>query len=126
MYKVFAGYGEKPAWSALWFGVSAFAFSFLYMMVGFRNSEGKIIQYGLDFSCNGFQSLINAETWGDWGSCLLYSLYRVIPTNYLPFPRIDIVPATLIGSLLAVVNSVILLLLVTFIGVGLKRTFRRF
>jgi len=129
-YKVLAGYGEKPLWSFVSFWVLSGLFTWLHLLFGLNAPEGKYINYDI---CVSWQALKNLGSWVFWCGlikdglyALVFALYRVVPVSYLPYQRSEFSPSGLDGLLLSLVNTAVLLLLVIFIGVGLKRHFRRF
>lgn len=123
MYKVFAGYGEKPGWSFVWFLVFVLMFSIAHLFNGIKVAAGRGINYDLMLNIPNIKSLIS-----DLAVAAMFTLYRVIPTNYLPFNRQGLSPADsgFWDLLLSFANTVILLLMIIFTGMGLKRHFRRF
>jgi uncharacterized protein YjbI with pentapeptide repeats len=129
-YKVLAGYGEKPLWSLICFWVFSALFTWLHLLFGLNAPDGKYINYDFFLSSHGFKNLVS---WGFWLGlikdglyALIFALYRVVPVSYLPYQRSEFSPSGLDGLLLSLVNTAVLLLMVIFIGVGLKRHFRRF
>lgn len=129
IYKATAGYGEKPLWSFWWFTVSVIIFSIWNLLSGLRlNIENSIteLNYKISFSLHGFLTLFTKQFWNDFAYAALFTLYRVIPISYLPFQRSKLEPIGLDGLALSFLNSFILIILVIFIGIGLKRHFRRF
>ncbi len=122
-FKLFAGYGDKPVWSLAWFGAFTVLFSVLHLLRGVQVPAKGSIDYDLAWDLPNLQELIS-----DFGYSFLFSLYHIIPVSYLPYQRGEYVPLQLEFSDLALAfcNTVVLLILVVFIGVGLKRHFRRF
>ncbi len=125
LYKIFSGYGEKPFWSFIWFFVFAINFSFIHLLSGLNTSKGQI-NYDLSLSREAIRNIISEEFWVDWFSALVFTIYRLIPINYMPNTDGTTTPVGLDGLLFALLNTFILILLLTFIGIGLKRQFRRF
>jgi len=120
-YRIFAGFGEKPVWSFIWFWIFTCLFSTLHMFNGI-NALGRRINYDL----NSFPPL--TELISDFGYAVIYSLYRVIPSTYLPYQADAFSPASydFWTLLLSFLNTVVLILMIIFTGMGLKRHFRRF
>lgn len=106
LYQWFAGYGEKPLWSAAWF-----------------------VSLGAFFSIVHWQRGLQSEHFGNgFGAALTYTLSRLTPGGYLPLSKVEVFPlcpgfASFCWSL---ANSTSMLLMLVFVGVGLKRHFRRF
>ncbi|MCD6160980.1 MAG: pentapeptide repeat-containing protein [candidate division Zixibacteria bacterium] len=113
LYKVFTGYGEKPLWSSIWFVVYIAVFTILNFCIGIKigtKQEDEIIKYS------------DATIWDS----LIFTLYRIIPTNYLPFKYTFDVPHNFWGLLIPFLNTAVLIIMFAFIVIGLKRHFRRF
>jgi len=121
-YKFFAGYGEKPFWSFFWFWIFTIGFSFLHLFNGIKTSNGSFnYDWGLPFP--GWGNFLE-----DLGYSALFTLYRVIPVSYLPYERdkYGLLYNYLPDFALSFLNTVVLIILIIFISVGLKRHFRRF
>ncbi|MDD4050967.1 MAG: pentapeptide repeat-containing protein [candidate division Zixibacteria bacterium] len=122
-YKLFAGYGEKPLWSFLWFLVLTVGFSILHLFNGFNGPNGIVINYDLALNLPNiptlFVNLLRA---------IVYTLYKIVPISYLPIQRTDIIGAlpTTGDQVLIILNFVVLGTLLVLTGIGLKRHFRRF
>jgi hypothetical protein len=118
LYKILAGYGEKPVWSFIWFSVFATAFSLLHLI------------NGLAFTGDGESHTIyltNLRGIADVFTAIFYTLSRVLPVAYFRHETLLYTAAGgNWGSILVIANTFSLLLLLIFIGVGLKRHFRRF
>ena len=112
-YKTFAGYGEKPMWSFLWFLIGILGFTTVNYCIGLKKG---IIQDG------GTIDYFDASFWDS----LIFTLYRIIPTNYLPYKQIFDIPHNFWGMFMPFLNTAVLILFIAFIGIGLKRHFRRF
>ena len=129
IYKTLAGYGEKPMWSFIWFGLLTIIFTAVNFLNGLKVSVNEVVNnvnYNISLTGAGFSTLLKSQFWHDLGNAALFTLYRVIPVGYLPFHRSKYEPIGLDGLSLSFVNSVVLILLVVFIAIGLKRHFRRF
>lgn len=126
LYKLFAGYGEKPLWSFYWFLLFISLFTFNNLFTGIKVNTDKIINYEFSFNADGLITLFTAGFWSDIFYSFLFTLYRIVPVGYLPFPKEQFLPIGGDGYFLAFLNTVVLILFLTFIGVGLKRIFRRF
>jgi len=113
LYKTFAGYGEKPMWSFLWFGLGVLGFTILNYCLGLKRGE---IQEG---------GTIKYLDTGIWDS-FIFTLYRIIPANYLPYKHIYDIPNNFWGMLIPFLNTAVLILFIAFMAIGLKRHFRRF
>lgn len=124
LYKIFAGYGEKPLWSFFWFLIFLLTFTFLNLFSGIKVNLENAINY--DVSWKGFTTIFTSQFWSDFFNSFLFTLYRIIPIGYLPVPREQFLPIGADGYLIAFVNTGVLILFITFIAVGLKRIFRRF
>jgi len=123
-YKVFAGYGEKPLWSAIWFVIYSALAAIFQLFSGIQLKVGtKIINY--DLSSN-IGTLFSGQLWRDICETWKYSVYRLIPNNYFTSKDSTFIPIDDWGVFLTIVNTVILALFIVFIGIGLKRHFRRF
>ena len=128
VYKVLAGYGEKPMWSFIWFTIFTTLFSIIHLFNGisvkYHGKSFKDINYKLD--------LIWPPPFEVSLSDILYSLAftlsRIIPTNYFPGKPMDLSPLTSTpwDYLFSIFNSIVLVLMVVFVAIGLKRHFRRF
>ena len=125
LYKIFSGYAEKPLWSFIWFLISVVAFSFIHMLSGLNTSKGQI-NYDISFKWVAIKNIFSGEFWGDWFNSLIFTFYRLIPVNYMPSTESSITPIGLHGLILSLLNTLILISMITFIGIGLKRQFRRF
>jgi len=108
LYKVLAGYGEKPMWSFYWLGFFLGVFTLLNYLIGVHP-----VINGPDISPNLWDSFI-------------FALYRILPTNYIPYTRNFYVPPNFWGLLVPFLNTLVLIIMIAFIGIGLKRHFRRF
>ena len=121
-YRLFAGYGEKPFWSFVWFGIFTLIFSLLHLFNGIKTSNGSFnYDWGLPFPKW-------SEFLTDFGYSVFFTLYRVIPISYLPYERdkYGLLDNGISDLALSFFNTIILIILIIFIGVGLKRHFRRF
>ncbi len=112
-YKVFAGFGEKPLWSFYWFLLWLLGFTTLNYCIGLKK--------GFSLS-GGTIDYIDATFWDS----LIFTLYRIIPANYLPFKQMFDIPHGFWGMLVPFLNTAVLIIFIAFIAIGLKRHFRRF
>ena len=124
-YKVFAGYGEKPLWSFWWFWFSTVVFSFIHLFTGlFKQTRiPQEFHYSL-FEL--FSNFITAQFWKDFLESFIYAISRVLPISYVSTSPSECAPFTTLGNIASVFNTIILIILIIFIGIGLKRHFRRF
>ena len=128
LYKVLAGYGEKPIWSFIWFTIFTTFFSIIHLYNGISvKNQGeslKDINYKLSLT---WPPPFEVEL-SDIFYSLAFTLSRIIPTNYFPGKPMDLSPLT--GTpwdyLFSIFNSIVLVLMVVFVAIGLKRHFRRF
>ena len=125
LYKVFSGYGEKPLWSFIWFVVFAIVFSFIHLLSGLNTSMGNI-NYDISFKWEAIKNVYSGVFWMDWLNSLVFTFYRLIPVSYMPSSESAITPVGLDGMIWALLNTLVLILMITFVGIGLKRQFRRF
>ena len=125
-YKLFAGYGEKPLWSFLWFLFFLSFFTIINMFSGIKINSNDVVNYDFNFSIEGLKATLTTNFWSDIASAFLFTLYRIIPVGYLPFPKEQYLPIGIDGYFIAFLNTGVLILFITFIAVGLKRIFRRF
>ena len=125
LYKIYAGYGEKPLWSFIWLGVFTIFFAIGHMVFGLEYFEGGVVETKYEF----FRFLHNFSI-GDFikefGSSFGYSISQAIPKNYIPYKLSNLNPTNPFGVLWSILNTVVLWILIIFIGIGLKRHFRRF
>ena len=130
LYKALAGYGEKPLWSFFWLWILTALFAGLHLLSGLHAPVGKYINYDISFSLQGAKNHISpgflCELLKHYGQSLLFTLYRIIPVSYLPYQRSEFYPLGFDGMVVSFLNTAVLLLMVVFIGIGLKRHFRRF
>ncbi len=122
LYRVLAGYGEKPIWTITWFSFSTIIFALLHLFNGFSDRD-KSINFDM---CVDLPNLSNLDS--DMFSSLLFSLYHLIPLSYFRYGTKRFAPEALgnCDVLLSLTNSVVLIMLLVFVGIGLKRQFRRF
>jgi hypothetical protein len=125
LYKVLAGYGEKPMLSFLWFWTFTAFFAFGHMVFGLKyfpggvvETEYKFFSFLSDFSIGNFLK--------EFASAFGYSLSQAIPKNYIPYKISDLNPINPFGITWSILNTITLLILLIFIAIGLKRHFRRF
>jgi hypothetical protein len=102
-------------------------FSILNLFNGININNG-YINYDLDFT--KYYNLIEInfilKLIQDWFSSILYTFARILPVGYFKIGSSDIFELGTIDFILQLSNTVILILFATFIGIGLKRYFRRF
>ena len=127
LYKVLAGYGERPLWSFCWFLIFTFVFAILHMLSGLDpvglESSSPTINFG---KYSSFSQCISSEFLKDFSSAFVFSASRAIPVNYLGVSPSGYWDSGLYGQVITFFNSLILFILVIFIAIGLKRHFRRF
>ena len=70
--------------------------------------------------------MFSRDYFSDWFYSIVFTFYRLIPVNYMPSTKSTITQVGLHGLVLALLNTLVLILMVVFIGIGLKRQFRRF
>jgi hypothetical protein len=104
LYKVFAGYGEKPLWSMMWLAFSIASFSVINLLLGIKMDGAEL----------------------SWLDSLLFTIYRIFPTNYFPNASLYSIPKCFFTGFMVFLNTAITLTFLTFTLVGLKRHFRRF
>ncbi len=123
LYKVFAGYGEKPFWSLSWLGVFTLVFACIHLFNGIDVPGGRKINY--DWG-GKFPGLI--QYCSDLSYAILFTLYQIMPTAYLPFKKQEFKFADInVADLsLSFFNIFILSILIIFTIMGFKRHFRRF
>jgi len=121
MYRVFAGYGEKPLLSTFWFFLFWTMFSVLNMFSGIQLSDGRLINYNVNFD---FSEVYNPIK--DFGYSALFTITKIIPADFFPLLKDNYNHIGPDGLILSLLSSVILILFIVFIGIGLQRIFRRF
>lgn len=129
LYKVFAGYGEKPFWSFIWFIVFTLFFSAIHLLKGIHYKGEKfryILNLNIENLKNHFTLTDIISFIKDFLYSILFTISHILPLSFLNFEKINLNSLNIKEFLLMLSNSIVLLLLVTFIGVGLKRYFRRF
>jgi len=126
LYKLFAGYGEKPLWSFYWFLLFISLFTINNLFTGIKVNTNNIINYDFSLNSDALITLFTTSFWNDTFYSFLYTLYRIVPVGYLPFPKEQFLPIGSDGYFIAFLNTVVLISFLTFFGVGLKRIFRRF
>ncbi len=126
LYKLFAGYGEKPLWSFYWLMFSAFVFSIVNLFNGIKFNGANLFDYSWDFSSQGFINSINLSWLSDFCTSIGFTFSRIIPLGYLPIPKEQFIATTPTEYIISIANTLVLLFFLTFIAVGLKRIFRRF
>lgn len=131
-YRVLAGYGEKPIWSLLWFSLFSVMFAAGRLLNGFtvisESGRETLINYDLCVSSVGWETVCSLVFWKHFAAALSLTLYRVLPATYLPDIGLGVQEAsgTAGDILFSLANTVVLVILVVFMGIGLKRHFRRF
>jgi uncharacterized protein YjbI with pentapeptide repeats len=124
LYKIFAGYGEKPLWSFIWFIFFSFLFAVAHLFNGFEITKDDIINYS--FNPSSWNNIFKWQTIWDFIQAWFYSIFYILPRSYIPVARGDVAVSNIWDILLMFSNSVVLLIMILFIGIGLKRHFRRF
>ncbi|MFH1892741.1 MAG: pentapeptide repeat-containing protein [Candidatus Zixiibacteriota bacterium] len=123
IYRVLAGYGEKPLWSFLWLCFFVGVFAVLNLFNGFTVPDRGTINYDLQLSLPNLGRLLY-----HFAYAILITLQRFIPISYTS-TQIPLLKAADTGILdigLALLNTVVLVIMIVFTGIGLKRHFRRF
>lgn len=126
IYKLISGYGEKPLWTVISFILFWAIFSGLNMLNGFSVGKDKgYFYYKFEWSS------IDISTWiNDFLSSSMLTLYRMFPSSYFPFGKGEYSILGRFGNFgspfLNLLNSAILILLLGFFLMSLKRFFRRF
>jgi uncharacterized protein YjbI with pentapeptide repeats len=124
-YKVFAGYGEKPLWSAIWFFIFSSLFAVAHMLNGIEKINGDA--QDINYSISQFISAANtAQFWNDLLVSWFFALSRLIPANYVSSNVTKFYAIGDYGNLISFLNFAFLFIMATFIFIGLKRHFRRF
>jgi len=85
MYKLFAGYGEKPLRISIWFWVfAAIIFPVIHVSNGLsvKLLDKAVLNINFDFSKT--EMLLKPQFWQDFLYAVVFSLYHVIPFNLLP------------------------------------------
>jgi len=129
VYKLVAGYGEKPAWSVSWFFGVTIVFAFFHVFNGLKLKDTQeVINYDWCLPWNWTGEFHLWRFLSDLCTGAVFAVSRTLPLNYLPGTTMNITLAdsTNWSFILSAINSVVLILLVVFIGVGFKRHFRRF
>jgi hypothetical protein len=126
-YKITAGYGERPINSVIAFLCFLFAFASIHLFNGIQLGSNSI-NYDIRFNINAFGVLIQPQFWSDWLDALKYAVLRSVPIGYIPVKSDFVAPigSSLWDLILSLTNTVVLMLLLVFTGVGLKRHFKRF
>ena len=125
VYKIFSGYGEKPLWSCWNFCFFSFLFTIGHLLSGLKTGTDKIINYDISFSMVTINALFSGQFWQNFFLSFIYTLYRILPVNFWPSGIYSVSPIGLDGLLWSFANTSVLILLITFIVIGLKRRFRR-
>jgi len=126
LYKLFAGYGEKPLWSFYWLLLSTFIFSIINLFNGIKFNGKELFNYDWEFSVQGVVNVINFSWFIDFIKSIAFTISRIIPLGYLPIPKEQFIATTPTEYIISIANTLVLLFFLTCIGVGLKRIFRRF
>ena len=113
IYKYWAGFGERPVRSVLWFLAATLGFGALYSTIGLRTPyEGA-----------GHAGWFTGTLLGG-----LYALLRLIPTGYMPgfADQWHLESHGVLATVVSLLNLLVLTLLLVFIAIGFKRRFRRY
>lgn len=124
-YKAFAGYGEKPLKSFNWFIFFAFIFFPLVHIGNGLTVKSTHVLHKMQFLQTDVSFLLKNEFVQNFLYAVNFSLFRLIPFDYLPLEYLN-VPDGPFGLFWAFANSITLISLVIFTGLGLKNHFRRF
>ncbi len=109
-YKLIAGYGEKPLRAFNWLVCSLSFFAVVNSSTGI-------------YRLNGGTDPVLTRNLTD---AIVFTCLRLIPINLFPFQQNLYQPHGFIGMMTALLNSLVPLVLVTFVLLGLKRRFRRY
>ncbi len=127
LYKMFAGYGEKPLLSFAWFWVfAAIIFPAIHVVNGFSVKLANNHIQKVSFDLTKIGTVLNLEFWQDNFYSLVFSLYHVVPFNLLPLDKSIFTPNGPEGMLWSFFNTVVLIMLLVLTGIGLKRHLKRF
>lgn len=120
LYKYLAGYGEKPHWTALWLFFTIFCATGLNLLIGFIDkSSGKdvLIKYELGYGL---------PSWSDFTNSAIYTIsHHVFLKSLLGSDNYSVVGGSF-GAAIHLLIGLVLLLLITFLVIGLQRRFKRF
>ena len=125
-YKLLSGYGEKPAWTFVWFFLFTLFFSFTHLLSGIRVGEQQIINYDFPRSFEKLSQLFSVHFWSDFLHSLMFTLYRIFPVDYLPAAAKAMTPVGADGLFWAFSNTFVSILLFVLFVCGLRRQFKRF
>ncbi|MBU2623944.1 MAG: hypothetical protein KKG33_00125 [candidate division Zixibacteria bacterium] len=122
-YKFLAGYGEKPLWSFLWLCTFVVIFAVLNLFAGIQVPSMGTINYDLRLSLPDFGCLFHHFCYA-----ILITLQRFIPVSYVSsqIPLLRPADSGILDIGLTLLNTVMLVTMIVFTGIGLKRHFRRF
>jgi len=126
LYKIFAGYGEKPFWSLWWLIIFSALFAPLHLLNGLQVGGATPINYTFARNLEDLKSVFSWQFVGDFFTAFFYSLYRIIPVSYFPKTPTSMTPIGLYDLLLSLFSTLVMILMLSFIIIGLKRRFRRF
>lgn len=124
LYKFFMGYGERAGKTFIWFIFLTLLLSVFHLMNGLIVQNNVVINY--DLKIDGIKNFYSLGFWKDILYSLNFTISRIIPISYFPSQRFTVTAEGLDGLLLSVLDSIVLILFIIFIGTGLKRHFRRF
>lgn len=109
-YRCIAGYGEKPLRAFIWLVSLLVVFALANCCIGiYRLNRGA-----------------DPELTRNLADAVVFTCLRLIPLNLFPFQQNLYEPRGFIGMMTALLNSIVPLVLVTFVLLGLKRRFRRY
>lgn len=125
-YKLLAGYGERPAWTFVWFFLFSVFFSFTHLLSGIKAGEQQVINYDFPRSFEKLSQLFSVHFWSDFLQSFVFTLYRIFPVDYLPGAAKTMTPVGVDGLFWAFANTFVSILLFVLFVCGLKRQFKRF
>jgi|GEM_PF-4305094 len=115
IYKYVAGYGERPLRSFIWFTIFLFTFGCFHLLNGSASTD-----YNINISWKGLSNIFTSVLLNDLVSNTLYASTKILFRSY----------ENLIGKpwefLLSFVNSITLILMLTFFINGIRRKFKRY
>jgi len=94
-----------------------------------QNASGEPTQINYDVpkSWSELYLFLRSDFSGDLGQSFVFTIQSVIPTSYLPgFNMGTTCPSDPGDFLVLLANSVVLILMIVFTAIGLKRHFRQF
>jgi uncharacterized protein YjbI with pentapeptide repeats len=122
MFRIFAGYGEKPGQTVLALLAVWSSLAMIHLYAGFK-VNGRIVQGCLPWSPVSSGNLLDIK---DISWSFLYSLYHVYPfKSNITIPTLQLQPLSN-GLTLPLITSIVLLLMLALVFMSLKRHFKRY